>query len=42
MTKKYQGIKMEEVQPKSRDRKKQTIRFKVSEYPIFPEEIESD
>jgi hypothetical protein len=42
MTKKYQVIKMEEVQPKSQDRKKQIIRFKVPEYPIFPEEIESD
>jgi hypothetical protein len=33
---------MEEVKAKSRDRKNQTIRFKISEYPIFSEEIEFD
>jgi hypothetical protein len=42
MTKMYQGAKMEEIQAKSRICKYRTIRFGILDYPIFPEEIESN
>jgi hypothetical protein len=42
MTKKYQETKMEEIQARSKDHKNQTIRFWIPEYPVFPEQIESE
>jgi hypothetical protein len=38
----YQGTKIEENQAKSRSRKNRTIRFAKPEYPVFPEQIESE
>jgi hypothetical protein len=42
MTKRYQGAKMEEIQAKSQSRKNRTVRFWIPEYPVFPEQIESE
>jgi hypothetical protein len=42
MNKRHQGVKMEEIQAQSRASENWTIRFGILEYPIFPEEIESD
>jgi hypothetical protein len=36
------GAKMEENQATSQNHKNRTIRFWISEYPIFPEQIESE
>jgi hypothetical protein len=33
---------MEEIQAKSQSRKNRIFRFLIPEYPVFPEEIESD
>jgi hypothetical protein len=33
---------MKEIQAKSQDPKNRTIRFEISEYSIFPEQIKSD
>jgi hypothetical protein len=41
-TKKYQRTKMEEIQARRRGRKNWTVRFWIPEYPVFPEQIESD
>jgi hypothetical protein len=38
----YQETKMEEIQARSQGRKNQTDRFWILEYPVFPEQIESD
>jgi hypothetical protein len=42
MSRRHQGAKMEEIHAQSRSRENHTIRFGIPEYPIFPEEIESD
>jgi hypothetical protein len=41
-TKKHQGAKIEEIQAKSRGHKNWTVRFWISEYLVFLEQIESE
>jgi hypothetical protein len=38
----YQGVEMEELQAKSRSCKNQTVQFWILEYPVFPEQMESE
>jgi hypothetical protein len=41
-TKRHQGTKKEQNQAKNQSHKNRTIRFVKPNYPIFPEQIESD
>jgi hypothetical protein len=40
--KKYHEANMEEIQARSRSRKNWTVRFWIPEYPVFPEQLESE